>query len=110
MKKSIDEELIALGEKIAKNYRLIVAVAAFLYGCFIFVNTQAQHSQAILAIQNQHSHDIAELRASHTKLQERVTLNEKNFNMTSVKLDTILNRISTDLQFIKQKLIEKGMK
>ena len=75
MKKSIDEELIALGEKIAKNYRLIVAVAAFLYGCFIFVNTQAQHSQAILTIKNQNSQDIAELRASHIKLEETVTQN-----------------------------------
>lgn len=105
-----EKELFELGEKVARNYKIIVAVAAFLYGCFIFVYTQTQHSQTLISIQNQHAHDIAQLKQSHNELEKRVSGNEKNFQMTSVKLDTTLNRISTDLQFIKQKLIEKGMK
>lgn len=105
-----EKELLELGKKVARNYKIIIAVGAFLYGCFIFVSTQNQHSQQITMIQNQHSHDIAQLKSSHATLKERVESNEKNFNMTSVKLDTTLSRISTDLQFIKQKLIEKGMK
>ena len=105
-----EKELFELGRKVARNYKIIVTVAAFLYGCFIFVSTQTQHSQTLIAIQNQHAHDIAQLKQNHNELEKRVSSNEKNFNMTSVKLDTTLNRISTDLQFIKQKFIERGMK
>lgn len=105
-----EKELFELGRKVARNYKIIVTVAAFLYGCFIFVSTQTQHSQTLIAIQNQHAHDIAQLKQSHSELEKRVSGNEKNFQMTSVKLDTTLNRISTDLQFIKQKFIERGMK
>lgn len=105
-----EKELLELGKKVARNYKIIVAVAAFLYGCFIFFSTQTQHSQMLISIQNKHAHDIAQLKQSQSELEKRVSSNEKNFNMTSVKLDTTLSRISTDLQFIKQKLIEKGMK
>ena len=31
-----EQELIELGKKVAHNYRLIVGVAAFFYGCFVF--------------------------------------------------------------------------
>lgn len=94
-----DQELIELGKKVAHNYRLIIGITAFAYGCFVFYNTQQIHSN-----------EISNLKERTSRLEDRVTLNEKNFNMTSVKLDTTLSRISTDLQFIKQKLIEKGMK
>lgn len=107
--KKTEEEILKLGRLIARNYRIIVTVGAFLYGCFIFVNTQNQHSQAILSIQNQHSHDIAELKTITTALKERIENNEKNFGKISTKLDTTLERMSNDLQFIKQKLIERGM-
>ena len=49
------------------------------------------------------------LKERTSKLEDRVTANEKNFNMTSVKLDTTLSRISTDLQYIKEKLIGKAL-
>lgn len=104
-----EKELYELGKKVARNYKIIVTIGAFLYGCFIFVSTQTQHSQMLISIQNKHEHDIAQLKQSHNELEKRVTNNEKNFNMTSVKLDTTLNRISTDLQFIKQKLMGKGL-
>lgn len=94
-----EQELIELGKKVAHNYRLIVGITAFAYGCFVFYNTQQVHDR-----------DIENLKLRTAKIEERVIANEKNFNMTSIKLDTTLSRISTDLQFIKQKLIEKGMK
>ena len=105
-----EQELIELSKKIARNYKMIVAIGMFLYACFVFISTQNQHSQQILTIQSQHSHDINELKADQKAIHARMEENEKNFNMTSVKLDTTLNRISTDLQFIKQKFIERGMK
>lgn len=93
-----EAELMELGKKVAHNYRLIIGITAFAYGCFVFYNTQQVHDR-----------EIENLKVRTSKLEDRVTLNEKNFNMTSIKLDTTLNRISTDLQFIKQKLIGKGL-
>ena len=101
-----EKELLELGKKVARNYKLIVAIGAFLYGCFIFVSTQNQHSQTLLAIQNQHSHDIAQLKIKDTELEKRIYDSEKDSKETTA----ILSRMSNDLQFIKHKLIEKGMK
>lgn len=101
-----EKELLELGKKVARNYKIIIAIGAFLYGCFIFVSTQSQHSQAILSIQNQHSHDIAQLKIRDSELEKRIYDGEKD----SKEMMTILSRMSNDLQFIKHKFIEKGMK
>lgn len=93
-----EQELVELGKKVAHNYRLIVGVAAFFYGCFVFYQNQQSNSL-----------EISHLKERTSKLEDRVTSNEKNFNMTSVKLDTTLSRISTDLQYIKEKLIGKAL-
>lgn len=93
-----EQELVELGKKVAHNYRLIVGVAAFFYGCFVFYQNQQSNSL-----------EISNLKERTSKLEDRVTANEKNFNMTSVKLDTTLSRISTDLQYIKEKLIGKAL-
>lgn len=93
-----EQDLIELGKKVAHNYRLIVGVAAFFYGCFVFYQNQQSNSL-----------EINNLKERTSKLEDRVTANEKNFNMTSVKLDTTLSRISTDLQYIKEKLIGKAL-
>lgn len=93
-----EQDLIELGKKVAHNYRLIVSLAAFFYGCFVFYQNQQSNSL-----------EISNLKERTSKLEDRVTANEKNFNMTSVKLDTTLNRISTDLQYIKEKLIGKAL-
>lgn len=93
-----EQELVKLGKKVAHNYRLIVSLAAFFYGCFVFYQNQQSNSL-----------EISNLKERTSKLEDRVTANEKNFNMTSVKLDTTLSRISTDLQYIKEKLIGKAL-
>ena len=93
-----EQELVELGKKVAHNYRLIVGVAAFFYGCFVFYQNQQSNSL-----------EINNLKERTSKLEDRVTANEKNFNMTSVKLDTTLSRISTDLKYIKEKLIGKAL-
>ena len=88
-----EQDLIELGKKVAHNYRLIVGVAGFVF-------YQNQQSNSL---------EISNLKERTSKLEDRVTANEKNFNMTSVKLDTTLSRISTDLQYIKEKLIGKAL-
>lgn len=93
-----EQDLIELGKKVAHNYRLIVSLAAFFYGCFVFYQNQQSNSL-----------EISNLKERTLNLETRVTANEKNFNMTSVKLDTTLSRISTDLQYIKEKLIGKAL-
>lgn len=93
-----EQDLIELGKKVAHNYRLIIGVTAFFYGCFVFYQNQQSNSL-----------EISNLKERTSKLEDRVTVNEKNFNMTSVKLDTTLSRISTDLQYIKEKLIGKAL-
>ena len=93
-----EQDLIELGKKVAHNYRLIVGVAAFFYGCFVFYQNQQSNSL-----------EISNLKERTSKLEERIKTKEKNFNMTSVKLDTTLSRISTDLQYIKEKLIGKAL-
>lgn len=108
-----EKELLELGRRVARNYKLIIGIGAFLYSCFIFVSTQNQHSQSILTIQNQHSHDIAKLKAEDEaiklnarELEKRLFINEK----TSSETLAVLNKVSNDVQFIKHKFIEKGMK
>ena len=93
-----EQDLIELGKKVAHNYRLIVGLAALIYGCFVFYQNQQSN---IL--------EIGDLKERLSKLEGRVAANEKNFNMTSVKLDTTLSRISTDLRYIKEKLIGKAL-
>ena len=115
-----EQELIELGKKVAHNYRLIVGVAAFFYGCFVFYQNQQSNSLEISNLKERTSKledrvtykswIISACEKERTsKLEDRVTANEKNFNMTSVKLDTTLSRISTDLQYIKEKLIGKAL-
>ena len=93
-----EQDLIELGKKVAHNYRLIVSLAAFFFFFFVFYQNQQSNSL-----------EISNLKERTSKLEDRVTANEKNFNMTSVKLDTTLSRISTDLQYIKEKLIGKAL-
>ena len=42
-----EQELVELGKKGAHNYRLIVGVAAFFYGCFVFYQNQQSNSLEI---------------------------------------------------------------
>ena len=40
-----EQELVELGKKVAHNYRLIVGVAAFFYGCFESAKQQSGNQQ-----------------------------------------------------------------
>lgn len=44
------------------------------------------------------------------ELERKVSDSDRDFRLTAAKLDTSLARISTDLQFIKEQLISRGMK
>lgn len=46
----------------------------------------------------------------HHKLSQKVIDSENDFKLTAAKLDTSLARIATDLQFIKEQLMSRGMK
>ena len=61
-----EQDLIELGKKVAHNYRLIVGVAAFFYGCFVFYQNQQSNSL-----------EISNLKERTSKLEDRVNANEK---------------------------------
>lgn len=88
---------------------ILVLVCSMVYGLcvFIFQTQECTHKLASLAL------NVEKMKADsivkHTELENRISLNEKNFQMTSTKLDVSLTKISADLQFIKEHLMKKGM-
>ena len=93
-----EAELIELGKKVAHNYRLIISITACAYGCFVFYQTQKDNTK-----------DIEGLSGRVSALEIKVADNEKNFNLITTKLDVGLAKISSDIQFIKEHLIRKGL-
>ena len=103
-------------KKIEKNAKaiksligLFILVISLIYGFCIFIY---QNKQCIKDLHNLEIDLIGfkqEARKEHQDLSDRVNTNEKNFQMTSAKLDISLTKISADLQFIKEHLIRKGL-
>lgn len=106
---------------------LLIVTLGLIYGLCIFIyqsksNTEtiaelkvtlAEHkSKSDTKIQNLETKMLGEynkLNEKHNRLNERMYQNEKNFEMTAKGLDTSLAKISTDLQFIKERLIDKAL-
>lgn len=103
-------------EKVERNAKaikavvgLLVVLAGIIYGFCIFIYQTKECRQKI----NELNIHIATMDATnnnkHREIDERITQNEKNFQLTATKLDVSLIRISADLQFIKEHLMSKGM-
>ena len=91
------EMIQTLSKKVSENFKLIIALACVLWAGFSFLYRLQELSPRIDKVENR---CIA--------LETRLTTAENNFNITTTKIDTALTRISTDLQYIKQKMIDKA--
>lgn len=103
-------------EQIERNARRIKAIIAsiitlsvFIYGVCIFIYQTNEYSQDIKSIKSEMLAYQLKNSEKHRQIEERVAQNEKNFHMTSAKLDVSLIEIRSDLKFIKEHLMRKGL-
>jgi hypothetical protein len=100
-------------EKNAKTLRVILwilgIVCTAIYSFCIFVYQTRQCATDMIALQAKVSAMETASNAKHKEIDARITQNEKNFQLTSTKLDVSLIEIRSDLQFIKEHLIRKGL-
>lgn len=102
--------------KIEKNAKMIKALIAALvvvcgvaYTCFAFIYQSKECTKQVKDIWVEINAMKTSNKLIHDGITERISQNERNFNLTSVKLETSLAKISTDIQFIKEQFIRKGM-
>lgn len=102
--------------KIEKNARMIKALIAAIivilgvaYTCFTFIYQSKECTKQVSDIWVEINSLKSINKAIHDGINARIEQNEKNFNLTSVKLETSLAKISTDIQFIKEQFIRKGI-
>jgi arginine deiminase len=88
---------------------LAICITSLMYAGFKYIEDTKQCKIDVERLRD----DILEMKKinanKHQIMDERISQNEKNFEMTTAKLDVSLVRISTDLQFIKEQLMSKGM-
>ena len=89
---------------------LVICAISLLYAGFSYIEDTKQCKIDVEKLR----YDILEMKkaseSKHQMIDDRMTQNEKNFEMTTTKLDISLVRISTDLQFIKEQLMSEGMR
>lgn len=88
---------------------LLIIIAGMIYGFCIFIYQNQTHSSEISDLKTRISTLEALATAEHHKIEQKIAANEKDFQMTATKLEVSLVKISADLQFIKEHLMEKGM-
>lgn len=88
---------------------VIVVICGIAYTCFTFVYQSKECTQQVKDIWIEINNMKNQNKIIHEGISTRIEQNEKNFNLTSVKLETSLAKISTDIQFIKEQFIRKGM-
>jgi hypothetical protein len=103
-------ELIERNVKIIKIIiASIMTLSAIVYGLCIFVYQAKECSQDIENIKSEMLAIQLKNSEKHRQIEERIVQNEKNFQMTSAKLDVSLIEIRSDLKFIKEHLMRKGL-
>lgn len=115
--KNIASSVIFLHRKVAglvmqglkrfwQNWQWVLALGALLYGIFLFYY---QSTTATPARLTKCERFIEESQKLHTDILARLTSDEIKFDTTTARIETSLEAISTDLQFIKHELIKKAM-
>lgn len=89
-----------------QNWQWVLALGALLYGIFLFYY---QSTTATPARLTKCERFIEESQKLHTDILARLTSDEIKFDTTTARIETSLEAISTDLQFIKHELIKKAM-
>lgn len=93
-------------KKFWNNWQWVLALVALLYGIFLFYY---QSSTATPARLTKCEDFIQESQKVHENILARLASDEIKFDTTTARIETSLEAISTDLQFIKHELIKKAM-
>lgn len=103
-------------QKIKENAKLfkvllgiLVTIITILYGISNFVYEAKHCTVDIEDIRQELAKMKKDSLLKHQSMEEKIQGNEKSIQMGLAKLDVGLVRISTDLQFIKEQLIRKGL-
>lgn len=75
-------------------------ILGFTYSLCLFIYENHENSKQIEAIK-------ADINERHKEIVARFERDERDFQLTSEKLDVSLTKISTDLQFIKEYVIDR---
>lgn len=107
-------------ERSAKTIKVVISLlgilAGIVYSFCIFIYQSHQNAKDIADLRHEFTvektkirEELAKSNGAHKLLEEKIIQNQQDFKMTATKLDVSLVRISTDLQFIKEQLMRKGM-
>lgn len=107
-------------ERSAKTIKVVISLlgilAGIVYSFCIFIYQSHQNAKDIADLRHEFTvektkirEELAKSNSAHKLLEEKIIQNQQDFKMTATKLDVSLVRISTDLQFIKEQLMRKGM-
>ena len=88
------------------NWQWVLALVALLYGIFLFYYQSTTSTPARL---NKCEEFMAKSMKTHEEIFVRLSNDEMKFDTTTARIETSLEAISTDLQFIKHELIKKAM-
>lgn len=88
------------------NWQWLLALIALLYGIFLFYYQSSTSTPARLTKCEEF---IVQSEKMHEDILLRLVADETKFDTTTARIETSLNAISTDLQFIKQELLKKAL-
>lgn len=98
--------------KIDKNTKMINSIVTILiflggiiYACFTFIYQSHESTKQVEQLWS----SISKINSRIDEVDSRIKQNEKDFNLTATRLETSLARISTDIQYIKEQFIRRGM-
>ena len=89
-----------------QNWQWALALVALLYGIFLFYYQSSTSTPARL---NKCEEFIEQSKKTHNEIIVRLTNDEIKFDTTTARIETSLESISSDIQFIKHELIKKAI-
>lgn len=89
-----------------QNWQWVLALVALLYGIFLFYYQSTTSTPTRL---DKCEEFIVQSKKTHEEIIVRLSNDEMKFDTTTARIETSLEAISTDLQFIKHELIKKAM-
>ena len=88
---------------------IVITIFSVSYGVASYViNSHAQLEDAV-SLRSEFVTYKKEAAQVHKEFDQRLDNYEREFKTTTTKLDVSLAKISTDLQFIKEQLMSRGM-
>lgn len=112
-------QIIKLADKLGLFKSIIslgVIICGLIYGLCIFIykidtreltiKTMQEKEQAL---QSQIDNLALRTDEKYERLMDRIIQNEKNYLVNSTKIDYNFTKLFADLQYIKEKLIDKGL-